>query len=97
MTGLLTNLFERRKTKKFIHVNQHRIRSNLKNNENEPVLTCKFKGKNLYGHAVEIDGPSQLLYSGKFKLLPCGARVAIVTDSPIRLATDPDHREWISI
>ena len=27
--------------KKYIHVNQHVIRSNKKNNENEPVITVK--------------------------------------------------------
>ena len=36
-------------TIKYIHVNQHKIRSNKKNNENEPVLTVKEGKKNTYG------------------------------------------------
>lgn len=93
----MTGTYERVRGMKYIHVNQHRIRDNLKNNTNYPVLTVKHKSKNLYGHAIEIDGPSKLIYSGKFKLLSCGARVAIATTSPIKVATDPDHSKWIDI
>ena len=40
--------------KKYIHVNQHKIRSNKKHNKNEPVLTVKEGKKNTYGHEVKI-------------------------------------------
>ena len=52
---------------KYIHVNQHKIRSNKKNNENEPVLTVKEGKTNTYGHAVEIHGPSEIIYGGNDK------------------------------
>ena len=71
---------------KYIHVNQHKIRSNKKNNENEPVLTVKEGKKNTYGHAVEIHGPSEIIYGGNDKpILSCGARVVIKTEADITI------------
>lgn len=70
--------------KTYIHVNQHIIRANKKNNENNPVLTVKQGKKNTYCHEVSINGPSTVVYSGNEKtLLPCGARVAVVTESDV--------------
>ena len=72
--------------KKYIHVNQHIIRSNKKNNENKDVLTIKEGSKNTYCSRVIIHGPSEVIYSGNDKpLLPCGARVAVVTESEIEI------------
>ena len=72
-------------SKKFIHVNQHKIRSNLKHGTNEAVITVKEGRKNTYGHSVEIHGPSKIVYSGgdNKPLLSCGARVVIETESEI--------------
>ena len=71
---------------KFIHVNQHVIRANKKNGTNDPVITIKEGKKNTYCHRVRINGPSEVMYSGNEKtLLPCGARVAIVTESEIEI------------
>ena len=50
--------------KKYIHVNMHKIRSNRKHNQNEPVLTIKEGRKNTYCHEVEILGPSKVIYGG---------------------------------
>ena len=73
-----------KKRKTYIHVNQHVIRSNKKNNENEPVITIKQGSKNTYCHEVEILGPSKMIYGGNDKpILPCGARVVIETESNI--------------
>ena len=72
--------------KKYIHVNQHIIRSNKKNGENAAVITIKEGRKNTYCSRVRILGPSEVIYSGNDKpLLPCGARVAIVTESEIEI------------
>jgi hypothetical protein len=72
--------------KTYIHVNQHVIRSNKKNNENNPVLSIKKGRKNTYCHRVKIHGPSEVVYSGNdHLLLPCGARVAIVTESEVEI------------
>jgi Icc-related predicted phosphoesterase len=43
--------------KTIIHVNQHIIKANRKNNTNNPVLTIKTYKENRYAHEVEINGP----------------------------------------
>jgi len=72
--------------KKYIHVNQHKIRANLKHGTNEPVITVKEGRKNTYGHSVEIHGPSVVRYgeNGE-KILACGARVVIETEAEITI------------
>jgi len=74
--------------KKYIHVNQHHIRSNIKGNEPKPVITIKEGKTNTYCNEVEILGPSKIRYCGKGEtkpLLSCGARVVIETESEIRI------------
>ena len=72
--------------KKYIHVNQHVIRSNKKNNQNEPVITVKEGRKNTYCHEVDIKGPSRVIYGGNDKpLLSCGARVVIETEADVEI------------
>ena len=73
--------------KTIIHVNQHRIRSNQKTGQREPVLTVKTYKSNQYAHSVEILGPSKVVYSPD-KPLGCGARVWLETDSPVLLKHD---------
>ena len=71
---------------KYIHVNQHIIRSNKKNDANEPVLTVKEGKKNTYGYSVQIHGPSTVIYGGNDKpVLPCGARVVIKTEAEVTI------------
>ncbi len=59
-----------------IHVNQHIIRDNRKHDENNAVITVKTYKTNTYCHAVEINGPSKVIYS-KDLPLACGAHVWI--------------------
>ena len=73
--------------KKRIHINQHIIRSNKKNDEKEPVITVKTYKSNDYCHEVIIDGPSKVIYSPD-KPLPCGAKVWIETDAGVILLTN---------
>jgi hypothetical protein len=68
--------------KTIIHVNQHVIKANSKNNENNPVLTVKTYKSNNYAHEVEILGKSKIVYSPD-KPLSCGAKVWIETDSEV--------------
>ena len=71
-------------SKKYIHVNMHKIRANKKHGTNEPVLTVKEGKKNTYGHSVEILGNSKVIYGGNDKpLLSCGARVVIETEAEV--------------
>jgi hypothetical protein len=75
-----------RSKKKYIHVNQHKIRSNKKNGTNEPVITIKQGSKNVYCHQVAILGPSKVVYGGNDRpLLNCGARVVIETESDVEV------------
>jgi len=67
-----------------IHVNQRSIRANTKNGTDLPIVTVKRGKQNLYGHIVEVDGPSVIVYSPN-KPLSCGARVWVETLSSIRV------------
>ena len=68
--------------KTIIHVNQHVIKSNRKNNVNDPVLTIKTYKDNTYAHEVEVQGPSKICYSPD-KPLSCGAHVWIETNDQV--------------
>ena len=70
--------------KKIIHVNMHKIRSNKKNDTNDPVITVKTYKSNNYAHEVDIQGPSKIVYS-KDNPLSCGARVWIETEEKVVL------------
>jgi hypothetical protein len=75
-----------RTQKKYIHVNQHVIRANKKNNTNDPVITIKQGKSNIYCHEVNILGPSRVVYGGNEKpLLSCGARVVIETEAEVEV------------
>jgi hypothetical protein len=79
--------------KKYIHINQHKIRSNHKNNKREPVITVKTYKSNNYGHQVQILGECKVVYSPD-KPLSCGARVWIETDAEVIVIPDfADVRE----
>jgi hypothetical protein len=69
--------------KKRIHVNQHKIKSNRKTGNREPVLTVKTYKDNTYCHEVLIEGPCKVIYSPD-KPLPCGARVWIETEKDVK-------------
>jgi hypothetical protein len=70
--------------KKRIHINQHVIRANKKNNLNNPVITIKTSKSNTYASEVEILGKSKIIYSPD-KPLSCGAKVWIETSDKIVL------------
>jgi len=67
-----------------IHVNQHVIKANAKNGENNPIFTIKQGGKNTYAHNVKVKGEMELVYSPD-KPLSCGAKVWIETKGDIEL------------
>ena len=75
--------------KKKIHVNQHRIKSNKKNGEDEPVITVKTYKSNDYAHEVIIYGKdgeeaARVVYRPQ-KPLSCGARVWIECSGNVKL------------
>ena len=70
-----------------IHVNQHKIRSNLKHNLKEPVITVKTSKSNTYAHEAIIYGKdgleaARVIYSPN-KPLSCGAKVWIQTNNKV--------------
>ena len=80
--------------KKYIHVNQHKIRANKKNGTNEPVITVKEGRTNTYCHEVKITGEAIVKYGGNDKpLLPCGARVVIETDGFVEIIEPQKYLE----
>lgn len=68
--------------KTIIHVNQHVIKSNRKNKENNPVLTVKTYKDNKYAYEVEIKGEAKVIYRPD-KPLSCGAHVWIETEAEV--------------
>jgi len=70
--------------KTYIHVNQHKIKSNLKTGDDEPVITVKTGKVNTYCRSVKILGDSIVMQSTTDKpILSCGARVVIVTEAEV--------------
>lgn len=70
--------------KTIIHVNQRKIRSNIKTGAKDPVITVKTYNSNIYAHEVMINGPSKVVYSPD-KPLSCGARVWIETEYSVEI------------
>jgi len=74
---------------KRIHVNQHNIRANSKGGEQVPVLTVKTSKGNIKGNAVQIYGPSAVVYAPDDPL-SCGAKVWIQTTAAVDVFDDGD-------
>ena len=68
--------------KKYIHINQHVIRSNSKSGDRDPVITVKTYKTNDYGHETIVNGPCKIVYSPD-KPLSCGAKVWIETEAGV--------------
>lgn len=71
----------------WINVNKHVIAANAKHGRNDPpIRIAKGKsGKPIYAHEIEIAGPSRLIYDADKPVLKCGARLAIATESEVRI------------
>ena len=75
--------------KTLIHVNQHVIKQNSKNNVNNPVITCKTYKSNNYAHeAIIYDDngkeAAKVIYNPD-KPLSCGAKVWIETKNKVEI------------
>ena len=70
--------------KTIIHVNQHNIKKNRKDNLNLPVLTVKTYKSTIYANRVKIHGDSEIVYSPD-KPLSCGAHVWIETQAEVEV------------
>ena len=63
-----------------ITVNQHLIKSNKKNNANEPVVRIQSGNRVKYCHDIEILGNSRVVYSPD-NPLSCGSKVWLEVES----------------
>jgi hypothetical protein len=85
--------------KTIVHVNQHVIRSNVKNGCNDPVLTVKNYKSNEYAHSVDILDAggvvaARVIYSPD-RPLSCGARVWIETNNGVIVHLTPFPAEAV--
>lgn len=75
--------------KTIIHVNQHNIKHNIKNEDNrKPVITCKTYKDNQYCDEVTISHFGFEIAKIRYcpdKPLSCGARVWIETEADITI------------
>lgn len=74
-----------------IHVNRQHIAMNAKDGGNRPVYTIKRDGKTRYARAVNILGPSRMIYDGR--QLSCGARAWIETEAELELLDEMPFAE----
>lgn len=66
----------------YTHVNRQVIDRNTKQGLDEPAVTFRKgrRGKATYAHEIELPAGSRVIYSAHKPLLPCGARLVIVSD-----------------
>lgn len=79
---------------KRLHVDQHRIKSNAKNGEHQPVLTVQAAGGPYKGHEVTIHGPSRLVYDGR--TLSCGAKVWLETVAEVEVIVHDEEAQEVA-
>jgi hypothetical protein len=66
----------------YTHINRNVIDSNRKHGRNDPpVRLQKGKyGKAVYAHEVQLPAGSRVIYDHVGRILPCGARLVIVSE-----------------
>jgi hypothetical protein len=67
-----------------IHVNQHIIRKNRKDDEQNPPLSLIRGGRTTHHMDIEIHGPSKIIYA-PYNMLSCGAAIWIETLSEVEV------------
>lgn len=71
----------------YVNVNKHVIAANAKHGRNDPPIRISRgkRGKPVYAHEIEIKGPARMIYDAEKPVLPCGARLAIATESEVEV------------
>lgn len=72
--------------KTIIHVNQHVIKANRKNQTTDPVLTIKTYKDTRYANEVEFKGTVRFVYRPD-KPLSCGAHVWCETNDEVTIVS----------
>ncbi len=68
---------------KRIHVDQTKIRDNVKKKKIDPVITVQTSNGTIQGNTIEIKGESKVVYRPHDPLLNCGVRLWIETTAPV--------------
>lgn len=73
----------------YTHVNRNVIDSNRKHGRDDPVVRFqKGKyGKPVYAREVELPAGSRVVYSPHEPVLPCGARLVIISEEAPRVVS----------
>ena len=71
-------------TIKRIHVNQHIIRANVKQQTDNPAITVQWRGKSYVGRNVSVRGESSVVQR-MHRPLSCGARIWIETSAEVEI------------
>lgn len=66
----------------YTHINRGIIDANRKHGRNDPPITIKRGkyGRAVTAHEVELPSRARMIYSPHEPLLPCGARLVVVSD-----------------
>jgi hypothetical protein len=66
----------------YTHVNRNTINSNTKHGKHDPPIRIQFGtyGQSIYCNSVELPSSSRMVYSPDVPILPCGARLVIISD-----------------
>lgn len=78
---------------KYIHVNQHIIRSNTKLNRDDPPLRIKTGNMNIAAAGIKVAGTITFMYSRKHPILKCGARLVAVTNGYVVVYARPIRKK----
>lgn len=78
--------------KKLIHINRNIIQYNAKHGTNLPVCRVQVGDKALYGMAVDIKGPSRMVYNPDDPL-KCGAKLWVETEAEIEIEGECTYQE----
>lgn len=72
----------------YTHINRNTIDSNRKHNKNDPPVRIQKGryGKPTYCFEAELPAGSRVIYSAHEPLLPCGARLVIVSETEPKVA-----------
>ena len=67
----------------YTHINRGVIDANRKHGRNDPPITIKRgkSGKAIRAHEVELPAGARMVYSPHDPILPCGARLVVVSDT----------------
>jgi hypothetical protein len=66
----------------YTHVNRNVIDSNRKNGRNDPPVKFQKgkRGRATYAHEVAFPAGGRVIYDHTGRILPCGARLVIVSE-----------------